>query len=167
MDTLDRALGEAIRRRRAATGLSAKDVADRVRMNAAVYGRIELGTRAARATELGEIAKVLGVTADDLLRGMNPVTAEELVERAASHRDIAYAALHEYANTVLDAAQAVAGGGATIGDWDLHTTADLAEWLSTSAPSYVPLRVPTGYSSELRGVLVTLAESVGLREEKS
>ena len=167
MDTLDKALGDAIRRRRNATGLTAKDVADRIGMNQAVYGRIELGGRAARATELGDIAKVLGVTADDLLRGMNPVTAEELVERAAALRDIAYAALHDYANAVLEAAQAVDEGGAVVDETDIHTTADLAQWLSTSAPSYVPLRVPTGFSSELRGVLVALAESLALREETS
>lgn len=165
MDTLDKALGEAIRRRRNSTGLNSKDVAERVGMNAAVYGRIELGTRPCRAHELGEIAKVLGVTADDLLRGMNPVTAEELVERASAQRDITYAALHDYANTVLEAAQAVTDTGACVDNTDMHTVADLARWLSDSSPSYIPLRVPDGLSDPIRGVLVSLAESVALREE--
>ena len=55
----DKALGAIIRRRRAAAGMSQKDMSERLGLAQVVYGRIELGTRAVRAIELRDIAAAL------------------------------------------------------------------------------------------------------------
>ena len=161
-DAEDRALGAAIRRRRGAMGMSQKDVADRLGVAGVVLGRVELGTRPCRATELRDIARILGTTADDLLRGSTPVSPEEVVERAAVQRDAAANALSEYGSAVLDAIAAVddAEYGAQIDGHDMDGAAGVADYLRRSAPSYTGLTVPADLVPVMRGVIDALAAAL-------
>lgn len=139
-------------------------MAGHVGLTPVVYGRVELGTRPARAVELRDIARVLGITADDLLGDARPVLAEELVNRAEARRDTAYTALRGYAAAVVDAVDAVKSAeyGAHIGEYKvLETPADLLEHLA-DMPAFDGLTVDTELVPLLRGALVTLAEAVPL-----
>ena len=57
----DKALGAAIRRRREAAGIQQQVLAAEVGLAPGGMGRVELGTRPVRATELRIIARELGV----------------------------------------------------------------------------------------------------------
>lgn len=167
-DPQDRALGAVIRARRTARGLQQQEMAERLGIAAVVYGRMELGNRPVRATELRDIAKVLGISTDDLLRGVNPVTAEEMVERAASRRDTAYTGLREYVSAVVDAVEAVreSDHGALMDDEQIDDAEELAAWLRSSQPHFDGLTVPGDLASVLRQVLTALAESVPIYPSK-
>ncbi len=52
-------------------------------MASVVYGRIELGTRPAKALELRNIASALGMRTDDLLCA-RPLSTQEMVSAAVS-----------------------------------------------------------------------------------
>lgn len=159
-DPQDRALGGVIRARRTARGLQQQEMAERLGMAPVVYGRIELGNRPVKATELRDIARVLGVSTDDLLRAVAPVSVEEQVERAAAKRDTAYTALREYGNAVVDAIAAVEGQGAVMDTMQLDDGNDVADWLRSSQPGYVGITVPETLVPVLRQVLTDLAESL-------
>lgn len=167
-DPEDRALGAVIRRRRAAAGLQQQEMAERLGLAAVVYGRMELGNRPVRATELRDIAKALGASADDLLREVTPVTPEEQVERAVARRDTAYTGLREYATAVADAIEAVTAGeyGALVDDQQIDTAADVAEYLHTSQPVFDGLTVAAELVPVLRQVLTDLAASVSIYTAK-
>lgn len=143
-------------------------MAERLGIAAVVYGRMELGNRPVRATELRDIAKLLGISTDDLLRGVNPVTAEEMVERAASRRDTAFTSLREYSSAVVDAVEAVtaADHGALIDDQQIDTAEELADYLRSSQPHFDGLTVPAALVPMLRQVLAALAESVPIYPSK-
>lgn len=162
-DAEDKALGAVIRRRRAARGLTQQAMAERLGMAPVVYGRIELGNRPVRAVELRDIARVLGVSTDDLLREVDPVTAEEVVERAVAARDTAHRALREYTSAVVDAAAAVdeSDHGALIDDEHLTDADALIAHLSRT-PSFAGLTVPADLVPVLRRALTDLAASVPL-----
>ncbi len=139
-------------------------MAAHVGLTPVVYGRVELGTRAARAVELRDIARVLGITADDLLGDARPVPVEEMVSRAEARRDTAYTALRGYAAAVVDAVDAVATSeyGAHVGEYRvLETPTDLMEHLA-DMPAFDGLTVDAALVPLLRGALVQLAESVPL-----
>ena len=137
-------------------------MAAHVGLTPVVYGRVELGSRPARAVELRDIARVLGITTDDLLGDARPVPAEELVTRAEARRDTAYTALRGYAAAVVDAVDAVKSAeyGVHIGEYRaLETPADLAEHLA-DMPAFDGLTVDAELVPLLRAALVTLAEAV-------
>lgn len=119
----DAALGIVIRERREACSLHQKDVADRLGMNPVSYGRIELGTRSARASEILHIARILGTTADALLESAQPATVQQVVDYAQTAHDAALASMSEYASARAAALsameqkpQAVEVSGRTIKD---------------------------------------------------
>lgn len=160
-DPQDRALGAAIRRRREALGLQQRQVAAQAGLASVVYGRIELGNRPVRATELRDIAQALGVGMESLLGEITPVTAEELVQRAVMQRDAAAAALRDYGSAFIEAAAAVIKDGAFIeGSNDLETPSELAEYLWDTQDHYVPLRAPAEVASVLREVLARVHASL-------
>lgn len=167
-DPEDRALGAVIRRRRAAAGLQQQEMAERLGLAAVVYGRMELGNRPIRATELRDIAKALGASADDLLREVTPVTPEEQVERSVARRDTAYTGLREYARAVADAIEAVQAGeyGALVDDHQIDTAEELSEYLGSSQPVFDGLTVPAELVPVLRQVLDALAASVPIYTAK-
>lgn len=160
-DPQDRALGAAIRRRREALGLQQRQVAAQTGLASVVYGRIELGNRPVRATELRDIAQALGVGMESLLGEITPVTAEELVQRAVMQRDAAAAALRDYGSAFIEAAAAVIADGAFVeGSNDLETPADLAEYLWDTQDHYVPLRAPAEVAPVLQEVLARVHASL-------
>lgn len=163
-DPQDRALGAVIRARRTARGLQQQEMAERLGLAPVVYGRIELGNRPVKAMELRDIARVLGVTADELLVSVSPVTPEQQVERAAAKRDTAYNALREYGSAVLDAIAAVttSESGAVLDDQQLDDGEDVAAYLRDSRPLFDGLTVPADLITVLRRVLDDLAVSVSL-----
>lgn len=167
-DPEDRALGAVIRRRRTARGLQQQEMAERLGLAAVVYGRMELGNRPIRATELRDIAKALGASADDLLREVTPVTPEEQVERAVARRDTAYTGLREYGAAVVDAIEAVTAGeyGALVDDHQIDTAEELSEYLGSSQPVFDGLTVPAELVPVLRQVLTDLAEAVSIYTAK-
>ncbi|MEY8013948.1 helix-turn-helix domain-containing protein [Mycobacterium servetii] len=162
-DADDRALGAVIRRRRAARGLTQQAMAERLGMSPVVYGRVELGNRPVRAVELRDIARTLGVPMDDLVREVDPITAEEMVERAVALRDTAHRALREYASVVVDAVAAVdeSDHGALVDDEPLTDADDLAEYLARM-PQFAGLTAPADLVPILRRALTDLASSVPL-----
>lgn len=162
-DPQDKALGAVLRRRRAATGMRQQDMAERLGMAPVVYGRIELGNRPVRAVELRDIARALGVSTDDLLREVEPVTPEEIVERAVAARDNGHRALREYAASVVDAVAAVdeSDHGALVDDEPLTDADDLAEYLARM-PQFAGLTAPAELVPVLRRALADLAASVPL-----
>lgn len=127
-----------------------------------VYGRIELGTRPARATELRDIARILGVSTDDLLFSASPVTPEQVVERAAARRDTAHRALRDYAQAVLEAVAAVEGSdhGAVIRDEQITDASDVCRWLESSAPLVDGVTARADLIAVVRAALDNLAGSV-------
>lgn len=160
-DPQDRALGAAIRRRREALGLQQREVAARTGLAPVVYGRIELGNRPVRATELRDIAQALGVGMESLLGEITPVTAEELVQRAVMQRDAAAAALRDYGLAFAEAAAAVIADGAFVeGSNDLETPSELAEYLWDTQDHYVPLRAPAEVAPVLQEVLARVHASL-------
>lgn len=167
-DPQDRALGGVIRARRAARGLQQQEMAERLGLAPVVYGRIELGNRPVKATELRDIARVLGVTADDLLGAVSPVTPEQQVERAAAKRDTAYNALREYGNAVVDAIAAVEGSnsGAVLDDQQLDDGEDVAAYLRDSRPLFDGVTAPLDVVMTLRGAIDDLAGAVAVYTSK-
>ncbi|WP_100485892.1 helix-turn-helix domain-containing protein [Mycobacteroides abscessus] len=161
-DPQDRALGAAIRRRREALGLQQREVAAQTGLASVVYGRIELGNRPVRATELRDIAQALGVGMEALLGEITPVTAEELVQRAVMQRDAAAAALRDYGMAFAEAAAAVIADGAFVGDGSngLETPSELAEYLWDTQDHYVPLRAPAEVAPVLQQVLARVHASL-------
>lgn len=161
-DPQDRALGAAIRRRREALGLQQREVAARTGLASVVYGRIELGNRPVRATELRDIAQALGVGMEALLGEITPVTAEELVQRAVMQRDAAAAALRDYGSAFIEAAAAVIADGAFVGNGsnDLETPSELAEYLWDTQDHYVPLRAPVDVAPVLQQALARVHASL-------
>ncbi|RIU33896.1 helix-turn-helix domain-containing protein [Mycobacteroides abscessus] len=160
-DPQDRALGAAIRRRREALGLQQREVAAQAGLASVVYGRIELGNRPVRATELRDIARILGVDMESLVREVSPVTAEELMQRAVMQRDAAAAALRDYGSAFIEASAAVVADGAFVeGSNDLETPSELAEYLWDTQDHYVPLRAPAEVTPVLREVLARVATSL-------
>lgn len=161
-DPQDRALGAAIRRRREALGLQQRQIAAQAGLASVVYGRIELGNRPVRATELRDIAQALGVDMESLVREVTPVTAEELVQRVVVQRDAAAAALRDYGSAFTEAAAAVIQDGAFVGDgWnDLETPSELAEYLWDTQDHYVPLRAPAEVAPVLQQVLARVHASL-------
>ncbi|MDO3019333.1 helix-turn-helix transcriptional regulator [Mycobacteroides abscessus subsp. abscessus] len=160
-DPQDRALGAAIRRRREALGLQQRQVAAQTGLASVVYGRIELGNRPVRATELRDIARILGVDMESLVREVSPVTAEELVQRAVVQRDAAAAALRDYGLAFIEAAAAVVVDGAFVeGSNDLETPSELAEYLWDTQDHYVPLRAPADVAPVLQQVLARVHASL-------
>ncbi|BBZ83104.1 hypothetical protein MABM_30200 [Mycobacteroides abscessus] len=160
-DPQDRALGAAIRRRREALGLQQRQIAAQTGLASVVYGRIELGNRPVRATELRDIAQALGVGMESLLGEITPVTAEELVQRAVVQRDAAAAALRDYGSAFIEAAAAVVADGAFVeGSNDLETPSDLAEFLWDTQDHYVPLRAPAEVAPVLQEVLARVHASL-------
>lgn len=132
-----------------------------------VYGRIELGNRPVKATELRDIARVLGVTTDDLLGAVSPVSPEQQVERAAARRDTAYTALREYGSAVLDAIAAVEGsGGAVLDEQQLDDAEDVARWLRESQPLFDGITAPVALVATLRQAIDDLAASVAVYTSK-
>lgn len=161
-DPQDRALGAAIRRRREALGLQQREVAAQAGLASVVYGRIELGNRPVRATELRDIAQALGVGMEALLGEITPVTAEELVQRAVVQRDAAAAALRDYGSAFTEAAAAVIADEAFVGDNrnNLCTASDLAEYLWDTQDHYAPLYAPTEVAPVLQQVLARMPASL-------
>lgn len=139
-------------------------MAAHVGLTPVVYGRVELGSRPARAVELRSIARVLGVSADDLLGDARPVPVEEMVTRAEARRDTAHTALRGYAASLVDAVDAVATSefGAHMGEYTvLETPAALMEHLA-DMPAFDGLTVDAALVPLLREALVRLAGSVPL-----
>lgn len=136
-DPEDRALGVAIRSRRFTLGMQQQEVAERIGMAPVVYGRIELGLRPARATELRDISRVLGVSADDLLRSISTESPEQIVERASVCQIAAHKALQEYNSALDEAVNAVKGcsHGVLMGDVRITSEIELHRWLETFLPS--------------------------------
>lgn len=163
-DPQDRALGSVIRARRKARGLLQQDLAVKAGMTPLTYGRIELGNRPVKATELRDIARVLGVTTDDLLGAVSPVSAEQQVERAAARRDTAYTALREYGSAVLDAIAAVEGSesGAVLDEQQLDDADDVAAYLRDSRPLFDGVTAPVALVTTLREAIDDLAASVAV-----
>lgn len=64
-------VGQAMRERRTALGLSQDDFADRIDMHRAYYGSIERGQKNVTLPTLRRVAIGLGVTMSDLLRGID------------------------------------------------------------------------------------------------
>lgn len=161
-DPQDRALGAAIRRRRESLGLQQRQVAAQAGLASVVYGRIELGNRPVRATELRDIAQALGVGMESLLGEITPVTAEELVQRAVMQRDAAAAALRDYGSAFIEAAAAVIADGAFVGNGsnDLETPSELAEYLWDTQDHYVPLRAPVDVAPVLQQALARVHASL-------
>lgn len=161
-DPQDRALGAAIRRRRESLGLQQRQIAAQAGLASVVYGRIELGNRPVRATELRDIARILGVDMESLVREVSPVTAEELVQRAVVQRDAAAAALRDYGSAFIEAAAAVIADGAFVGNGsnDLETPSELAEYLWDTQDHYVPLRAPADVAPVLQQVLARVHASL-------
>ncbi|ORA63913.1 MULTISPECIES: helix-turn-helix domain-containing protein [Mycobacteroides] len=161
-DPQDRALGAALRRRREALGLQQREVASAAGLASIIYGRIELGNRPVRATELRDIARALGVDMGSLLDEIAPVTAEELVQRVVMQRDAAASALRDYGSAFTEAAAAVVADGAFVGDgWnDLETPSDLAEYLWDTQDHYKPLRAPAEVAPVLQQVLARVHVSL-------
>lgn len=141
--TEDEAIGAAIRHRREALHLPQNWVAEQVALSPVVYGRIEMGTRPIRATEIREVARVLGVTADELLRDGVPATVAELMELAVTRRAAAVGALTEFAGAVSAAGAAGA---------DLH---DL-----TAAGAGTAVRVPPALVGAVSGAVSELVASI-------
>lgn len=143
-DPQDRALGAAIRRRREALGLQQREIAGQAGLASVVYGRIELGNRPVRATELRDIAQALGTDMESLVREVTPVTPEELVQRVVMQRDAAASALRDYGSAFTEAAAAVIKDEAFVGDDrdNLCTASDLAEYLWDTQDHYTPLHAP-------------------------
>ncbi|ANO12798.1 helix-turn-helix domain-containing protein [Mycobacteroides abscessus] len=167
-DPQDRALGAVIRARRTARGLQQQELAERIGMAPVVYGRIELGNRPVKATELRDIARVLGVTTDDLLGAVSPVSPEQQVERAAARRDTAYTALREYGSAVLDAIAAVrtSESGAVLDDQQLEDSDDVAAYLRDSRPLFDGITAPVDLVMTLRQAIDDLAASVAVYTSK-
>lgn len=161
-DPQDRALGAAIRRRREALGLQQRQIAAQAGLASVVYGRIELGNRPVRATELRDIAQALGTDMESLVREVTPVTPEELVQRAVMQRDAAAAALRDYGSAFTEAAAAVIQDGAFVGDgWnDLETPSELAEYLWDTQDHYTPLHAPAEVAPVLQQVLARVPTSL-------
>ncbi|SKU65107.1 anaerobic benzoate catabolism transcriptional regulator [Mycobacteroides abscessus subsp. massiliense] len=161
-DPQDRALGAALRRRREALGLQQREIAAAAGLASIVYGRVELGNRPVRATELRDIARALGVGMEALMAEITPVTAEELVQRAVVQRDAAASALRDYGSAFTEAAAAVIKDGAFVGDgWnDLETPSDLAEYLWDTQDHYAPLRAPAEVAPALQQVLARVHASL-------
>lgn len=160
-DAVERLLGAAIRRRRTTAGLQQREVAEAIGLATVVYGRIELGSRPVRATELRDIAKVLGTTADSLLEEVVPVPPEEYVERAVTMRDASYGALAEYARALLaaipvvgrakDGVRRTTNNVQILGREDrLRTTDDLMDYLAAPQPPYQGLTVTENQAALLR-----------------
>lgn len=163
-DPQDRALGAVIRARRTARGLQQQEMAERLGMAPVVYGRIELGNRPVKATELRDIAKVLGVTTDELLDAVSPVSPEQQVERAAARRDTAHNALREYGNAVVDAIASVegSGSGAVVDDQQLDDGEDVAAYLRDSRPLFDGITAPVALVMTVREAIDDLAASVAV-----
>lgn len=161
-DPQDRALGAAIRRRREALGLQQREIAGQAGLASVVYGRIELGNRPVRATELRDIAQALGVDMESLLREVTPVTAEELVQRVVMQRDAAASALRDYGSAFTEAAAAVIKDEAFVGDDrdNLCTASDLAEYLWDTQDHYTPLHAPAEVAPVLQQVLARVPTSL-------
>jgi transcriptional regulator with XRE-family HTH domain len=161
----DVALGGAIRRRREGMGMSQKEMADRVGMAAAVYSRIELGNRPVRATELRDVAAVLGVPMETLIREVSPLTPEQQVESAAARRDAAYVALMEYGSALVDAVRAVEDsehGAVMEHDHFITNAAELAAWMQQSQPPFVGVKAPENAIPAVRQAITKIAESVSV-----
>lgn len=138
----DQALGAAIRRRREAAGIAQKDLADTIGMAPVVLSRIELGTRAARATELLDITQALDTTPDALLRGVTPRSSAELVESAEYRRDAVVTAMRAYAEALVTVMTAVGSAPAHMPDADepLTTPTEVREYLGRiTEPAPVPM----------------------------
>ena len=128
-----------------------------------VMGRVELGTRACRASELRIIAKELGTTTDELLRDVTPLSTAELVERAETRRDIAYKGLREYAEAVADAMRAVADESVQLGDDELSSPADVREHLSRTQPDYLGVTAEKALVPEIAAALDALRASLPVK----
>ncbi|MGV0656753.1 helix-turn-helix transcriptional regulator [Mycolicibacterium thermoresistibile] len=167
-DPQDRALGAVIRARRVGRGLQQQEMAEMLGLAPVVYGRIELGNRPVKATELRDIARILGVSTDDLLREITPVTPEQQVERAAARRDTAVTSLVAYGNAVVDAVAAVqeSDHGALLGDAQLEDADDLTTWLRDSAPSFEGITVPAPLTPVIRQVLDDTAALIPIYPSK-
>jgi len=155
----DDALGAAIRRRREALGLQQKTLADQLGLAPVVYGRIEVGSRPIRGTELGAVARLLGVTADDLLRDGVPASAEEMIETACTQRDAAQGALAEFAAAFARAAEAVASAPLRLGRRRVGDAFELAAFV-TEAVEPAGVRVPAAMVSVVRIAVDDLVASV-------
>ncbi|MBN7524301.1 helix-turn-helix transcriptional regulator [Mycobacteroides abscessus subsp. massiliense] len=161
-DPQDRALGAAIRRRREALGLQQREIAGQAGLASIVYGRVELGNRPVRATELRDIARALGVGMESLMAEITPVTAEELVQRAVVQRDAAASVLRDYGAAFTEAAAAVIKNEAFVGDDrdNLCTASDLAEYLWDTQDHYTPLHAPAEVAPVLQQVLARVHASL-------
>lgn len=111
----DADLGARIRAARASAGMMQQDMAARVGMNPVVYGRIELGYRSVRATELRDIASALGMRTDDLLLS-RPLSAQELVSAAMSLKHKRDAIHEDFMRARTAALEALEREGADIPD---------------------------------------------------
>lgn len=170
-DPQDAALGGAIRRRRKTVGIAQKEMAAKLGVVPAIYGRMELGNRTVKATELLVIANALGVSTDDLLRQVTPVTPEEQVERARARREAAYSALHDYGAAVIDAIDAIEvlneydePIGAMIDEQKfVADAAELVEWLRDSQPTRRGLAASSKDAiAAVREAIDDVAASVGV-----
>lgn len=163
----DQAIGAAIRRRREAAGIHQQTLAAAVGLAPGVMGRVELGTRACRATELRVIAKELGISTDELLRDVTPVSTAELVERAAFRRDVAYRGLREYAESLATAMREVSGDEVILDDGDtLSTPADVREYLARTQPPFGGVTVEKSLASDIAAALDDVRASLTIRAQR-
>jgi transcriptional regulator with XRE-family HTH domain len=166
-DVENRLLGSAIRRRRVSHGLQQRELAEAIGLATVVYGRIELGSRPVRATELRAIARELGTTADDLLEEVVPVPDEEFVERAVTMRDAAYGALREYANAALSAVRVIPESRAGVrpegAEDTLRTTEDVLTFLAVPNPGYTGLTVSEEQAPVVRRVWEDLIAAIPVK----
>lgn len=164
----DQAIGAAIRRRREAAGVQQQTLAAAVGLAPGVMGRVELGTRACRASELRIIAKELGISTDELLRDVTPVSAAELVERAAFRRDVAYKSLNEYAEALAVAMREVSADEVTLDNGDTLTSpADVREHLAASQPPFDGVTVEKELVTDIRAALDALRASLTVRTRRT
>lgn len=135
-------------------GISQQELARRIGMAPVVLGRVELGTRPARATELHAIASALGVSAADLLRVLTPVDPSWVVGRADSLRDMCQSHLHQYIQAFVDSVAAVRKSELGVpmdGDVFLDDADDVRDYL---------MREPRGRGEKLDEDLVPLVREL-------
>lgn len=138
-DPGDAALGAAIRRRREAVELRQQEVAGQAGMLNTVLSRIERGARPCRATELRDIAAVLGTTADALLEEAVAERYPALLRRAGARYSAAVVALRDAVAAALRAAEVADESPedvtAHIVGFGPHV--DAPEWLRTVAAAAI------------------------------
>lgn len=159
--TSDEALGRAIRKLRESRKMAQGEFATKIGVTAFVVGRMEAGARPVRAVELVQIARVLGTSVERLLREGTPPSSRELVETAAGKRDAAYSAMRVYAESVLEATDAVEresvelDNGVQIGGYR-----ELLRHLESSKPVFQAAEATGIRARWLKALLSRLADSV-------